>query len=43
MLKRGPVIPVPKGKTRIVIRLDEDVIAWFGRTGVRWTISTSTR
>ena len=27
--KRGPVIPVPKGKTRITIRLDEDVITWF--------------
>src|ERR1035437_5658737 len=27
--KRGPVIPVPTGKTRITIRLDEDVIAWF--------------
>jgi uncharacterized protein (DUF4415 family) len=27
--KRGPVIRVPKGKTRITIRLDEDVIAWF--------------
>ena len=27
--KRGPVIPVPKGKTRVTIRLDEDVIAWF--------------
>jgi uncharacterized protein (DUF4415 family) len=27
--KRGPVISVPKGKTRITIRLDEDVIAWF--------------
>ena len=27
--KRGPVIPVPKGKTRITIRLDEDVIGWF--------------
>lgn len=27
--KRGPVMPVPKGKTRITIRLDEDVIAWF--------------
>jgi uncharacterized protein (DUF4415 family) len=27
--KRGSVIPVPKGKTRITIRLDEDVIAWF--------------
>ena len=27
--KRGSVIRVPKGKTRITIRLDEDVIAWF--------------
>jgi uncharacterized protein (DUF4415 family) len=27
--KRGPVMPVPKGKTRITIRLDEDVITWF--------------
>jgi len=27
--KRGPVLPVPKGKTRITIRLDEDLIAWF--------------
>jgi uncharacterized protein (DUF4415 family) len=27
--KLGRVIPVPKGKTRITIRLDEDVIAWF--------------
>jgi uncharacterized protein (DUF4415 family) len=27
--ERGPVVPVPKGKTRITIRLDDDVIAWF--------------
>ncbi len=27
--KRGPVIPVPKGKTRITIRLDEDILGWF--------------
>jgi uncharacterized protein (DUF4415 family) len=27
--KRGPVVPIPKGKTRITIRLDEEVIAWF--------------
>ncbi|MGD0929416.1 MAG: BrnA antitoxin family protein [Candidatus Korobacteraceae bacterium] len=27
--KRGPVLSVPKGKTRITIRLDEDVIDWF--------------
>ena len=27
--KRGPVVAVPKGKTRITIRLDEDVLQWF--------------
>jgi BrnA antitoxin of type II toxin-antitoxin system len=27
--KRGPVIPTPPGKTRITIRLDDDVLAWF--------------
>ncbi len=27
--KRGPVLPVAKGKTRITIRLDDDVVAWF--------------
>ncbi len=27
--KRGPVIPVPKGKVRVTIRLDEDVLEWF--------------
>jgi len=27
--KRGPVVPVPKGKVRLTIRLDDDVIAWF--------------
>jgi uncharacterized protein (DUF4415 family) len=27
--KRGPVMPVPKGRTRITIGLDDDVIAWF--------------
>ncbi len=27
--KRGPVIPVPKGKTRITIRLDDDILDWF--------------
>ena len=27
--KRGPVVPVPKGKTRIAIRLDDDVLDWF--------------
>jgi metal-responsive CopG/Arc/MetJ family transcriptional regulator len=27
--KRGPVIPVPRGKSRITIRLDKDLIDWF--------------
>ncbi len=27
--KRGAVLHVPPGKTRITIRLDDDVVAWF--------------
>ena len=27
--KRGPVAPAPPGKTRITIRLDDDLIQWF--------------
>ena len=27
--RRGPVLPAPKSKTRITIRLDDDVLAWF--------------
>ena len=27
--KRAPVLEVPAGKTRITIRLDEDVVQWF--------------
>lgn len=27
--KRGPVVAVPAGKTRITIRLDDDIIDWF--------------
>jgi len=27
--KRGPVVRSPKAKTRITIRLDEDVLRWF--------------
>jgi uncharacterized protein (DUF4415 family) len=27
--KRGAVVTVPKGKTRITIRLDDEVLAWF--------------
>jgi uncharacterized protein (DUF4415 family) len=27
--KRGPVVPVAKGKTGITIQIDDDVLAWF--------------
>jgi uncharacterized protein (DUF4415 family) len=27
--ERGPVVPVPQGKTRITIRLDDDILEWF--------------
>ena len=27
--KRGPVEPLPKGKTRITIRIDDDILEWF--------------
>lgn len=27
--KRGAVIPTPAGKTRITIRIDDDILAWF--------------
>jgi uncharacterized protein (DUF4415 family) len=27
--RRGPVIPMPPGKTRITIRIDEDLLEWF--------------
>ncbi len=27
--KRGPAVPVPSGKTRITIRLDDDIVEWF--------------
>lgn len=26
---RGPILPAGTGKTRITIRLDDDVLAWF--------------
>ena len=26
---RGPVEPIPEGKTRITIRLDDDILEWF--------------
>ncbi len=29
--KRGAVVRTPRGKTRITIRLDDDVLAWFRR------------
>lgn len=27
--KRGPAVAVPKGKSRITIRLDDEVLEWF--------------
>ncbi len=27
--KRGPVVPTPPGKTRITIRLDDEILDWF--------------
>ncbi len=27
--RRGPVRPLPPGKTRITIRLDDEVLEWF--------------
>ena len=27
--KRGAVIKAPKGKTRITIRIDDDILEWF--------------
>jgi len=27
--KRGAVIPIPPGKTRITIRIDDDILDWF--------------
>ncbi|NEP14841.1 MAG: BrnA antitoxin family protein [Symploca sp. SIO2C1] len=27
--KRGAINPIPSGKTRITIRLDDEVLAWF--------------
>lgn len=27
--KRGPVVATPPGKTRITIRLDDEVLSWF--------------
>jgi len=26
---RGPVLPIPSGKTRITIRIDDDILRWF--------------
>jgi len=27
--KRGAAVPLPKGKIRITIRLDDDILEWF--------------
>jgi len=29
--KRGPIVPIKKNKTRITIRIDDDVLEWFRR------------
>jgi uncharacterized protein (DUF4415 family) len=29
--RRGAVVPVPPGKTRITIRIDSDILKWFRR------------
>jgi hypothetical protein len=29
--KRGRIAPAPKGKTRITIRIDDDIVGWFRR------------
>ena len=29
--RRGPILPVATGKTRITIRIDDDVLEWFRR------------
>lgn len=29
--RRGPVLKLPPGKTRVTIRLDDDVLDWFRR------------
>jgi len=29
--KRGALDPIPAGKTRITIRIDEDILDWFRR------------
>ena len=34
--KRGPVLPIAKGKTRITIRLDEDLVAEPGVPSRSW-------
>jgi uncharacterized protein (DUF4415 family) len=26
---RGPILPAPTGKTRITIRIDDDILDWF--------------
>src|SRR5437762_1627708 len=26
---RGPIVPIPSGKTRITIRIDDEILDWF--------------
>ncbi len=30
--RRGAVLPTPPGKTRITIRIDDDILEWFRET-----------
>ncbi len=36
--KQGAIHPIPSGKTRITIRLDDEVLAWFREqvSSCRW-------
>ncbi len=27
--KRGPILPIPPGKTRITVRIDDEILDWF--------------
>ncbi len=31
--KRGAVVPILQGKTRVTIRLDDDLLGWFRGPG----------
>jgi hypothetical protein len=44
--KRGVIDPTPAGKTRITIRLDDEIIAWFrqqAEQGLSRRVAATTR